>query len=544
MNKIRILPENIISKISAGEVVERPASVVKELIENSIDAGAKSISVYVRNFGIAEIKVIDDGEGIPSEDVVLAFQRHATSKIKEESDLQKISSLGFRGEALYSISNVSKTKISTQYKDENTGTEVYITGGKLVSKKPVVTKGTTVEVKDLFFNTPVRKKFLKSPYTETAHIIETFQNYCLAYPEISFCLFVDEKEVFNISPAKTLYDRIAQVFGLDFAKKLKFKTVSKESYKLELFIGLEELLRKTRTKQIIFVNRRPVKDPSIVNTLYKAFNIKEDHPQFFIYINLPPEDVDFNVHPTKKEVRFRKPKLVHELIFKMAEPSSKLSVIAEHPNQWRINRDLSSINQPSFFHTEPLFSKEETFQFLNLGDSIVIIQMDDGIIFLDFHAAHERVNFEKILDKMNKKILRLTFPNVINLTPNDYIVIKENLKIINELGIEAEDFGENCIVVRAIPEIVKYANTAELIESIAETLKEETVKPDFVDIKRKIAATLACHSSLKANKKINYLEIKALLKELEKTSDPYHCPHGRPIKKFISIEEIKKWFLR
>ncbi|ACI21459.1 MULTISPECIES: DNA mismatch repair endonuclease MutL [Thermodesulfovibrio] len=544
MNRIKILPETIVGKISAGEVVERPASVVKELIENSIDAGANSISVYIKEFGIAEIKVIDDGEGIPSDDVILAFQRHATSKIKDEKDLQRISSLGFRGEALYSIANVSKLKIITQYKDEDTGTEVYLTGGNLVSQKPVVTKGTTVEIRDLFFNTPVRRKFLKSSYTEKAHIIETVQNYCLAYPEISFSLFIDREEVLNIPQVKTLYDRISQVFGLEFTEKLKFKTISKDNYKIELFLGGEELLRKSKGRQLIFVNRRPVKDFSIVNTIYKAFHINENHPQFFIFINLPPEDVDFNVHPAKKEVRFREPQIIHQLIFRMSEYQVKSSMIAEETNQWKVNADLSSISQISAFYTESIFNKEEIFHFFSIGDAIVVIQRVDGIVFLDFHAAHERVNFEKILNKMSEQIVKLTFPHVINLNPQDYVLIKENLHILNELGIEAEDFGENSIVIRALPEIIKYIDIAGMIENIALTLKEGTSTPDFIEIKRKIAATIACHSSLRANEKINHFEIKALLQELERTSDPEHCPHGRPVRKFISLDEIKKWFLR
>ncbi len=544
MSKIKILPESIVGKISAGEVVERPASVVKELIENSIDAGANSISVYIKEFGIAEIKVIDDGEGIPSDDVILAFQRHATSKINDERDLQRISSLGFRGEALYSIAHVSKLKIITQYKDEDTGKEIYLIGGKLVFQKPVVTKGTAVEVRDLFFNTPVRRKFLKSSYTEKSHIIETVQNYCVAYPEISFSLFIDDEEILNITQVKNSYDRISQIFGLELTEKLKFKTTSKDNYKIELFLGIEELVRKSKTRQLIFVNRRPVKDFSIVNAVYKAFNIKENHPQFFIFISLPPEDVDFNVHPTKKEVRFREPQIIHQLIFRMGEHQIKSSMIVQETPPWKTNEGLSSAVQIPSFYTESIFNKEEIFQFFSLGDSIVVIQRADGIVFIDFHAAHERVNFEKILNKMDEQIVRLAFPHVINLNPQEYVLIKENLHILYELGIEAEDFGKNSIVIRALPEIIKYADIAGIIESIAVTLKEGIGISDFIDIKRKVAATIACHSSLRANEKINYFEIKSLLQELEKTSDPEHCPHGRPVKKFISIDEIKKWFLR
>ncbi len=276
MGKIQILPESIVGKIAAGEVVERPASVVKELIENSIDAGASSISVFIKKSGVAEIKIIDDGEGISSEDVLTAFQRHATSKIKDEKDLMRISSLGFRGEALYSIAQVSKIKIITQHVTENTGTETYFVAGTLKWQKPAITKGTTIQVSDLFFNTPVRRKFLKSPYTEKAHIIETFQNYCLAFPEISFSLFIDEEEILNIPQADSIYKRICQVFGMELAENLKIKTISKDGYKIEIFLG-EGLKGKSK----IFVNRRPVKEQSILGSIYKAFQLSSSAVYYF-----------------------------------------------------------------------------------------------------------------------------------------------------------------------------------------------------------------------------------------------------------------------
>ncbi|MCS7214533.1 MAG: DNA mismatch repair endonuclease MutL [Thermodesulfovibrio sp.] len=544
MSKIIILPENIVSKISAGEVIERPASVVKELIENSIDAGSSSISVYVKNFGIAEIKVTDNGEGIPSEDVILAFQRHATSKIRDEMDLNRILTLGFRGEALYSIASVSRLRITTQHRDQDRGIELFLNGGNLVSQRPVVTKGTSIEVRDLFFNTPVRKKFLKSSHTEKSHIVEAVYNYCLAYPEISFSLYIDGEEILNIPQVKTNSDRISQLFGSEFASKLKFKKVSSNNYTIEIFIGLDEFLRKSRTRQFIFVNRRPIKDFSVVNTLYKVFNIKEMHPQFFIFLSVPPEDVDFNVHPSKKEVRFREFHIIHQLINKIGEPQHNTLTIAENQEQWKLKADFSSSVQLSTFHTGQIFKEEEIFQFLNLGDAILAIQRNDGIVFLDFHAAHERLNFEKILNIINKPIVKLSFPHIIELNSHDYILIKENLNIMSDLGFDIEDFGKNSILVRALPDIIQHADIVGIIESIAATLKEEAGKPELDDIKRKIAAKIACHGSLRANKKINYAEVKTLLNELEKTSDPDHCPHGRPVKKFIPIEEIKKWFLR
>lgn len=544
MTRIKILNESIVGKIAAGEVIERPASALKELIENSIDAGAKSIQIYIREYGTAQIKVVDDGEGIISEDVFLAFQRHATSKIEREQDLFNIKTLGFRGEALYSIAQVSKLKVTTQHRLEETGTEIYLIGGKVTEKKTVVTKGTTVEIRDLFFNTPVRKKFLKSSFTERAHIIETVQNYALGYPEVSFYLNIDGQEILNASVANSIQDRILQIFGSEFMEKVNFKTLSQGKYRIELFWGGEELLRKQRTKQLIFINRRPVREPLIVSTLYKAFQVKEDHPQFLFFLTIPPEEVDFNVHPTKREVRFRDKAKVAELISRITL-SEKISTLSESPLEWQSNVSyLSSFSQPSFFEGESAFNKEEVLQFLTLGNAIIALQQAEGILFIDYHAAHERVNFEKILKAMPEYKLKLVFPQVINLNPQEYTIIRENLNVLSELLIDAEDFGKNSIIIRTIPEILKNVDIVGIIESIVVILKEELGKPDFDSIKKKIAETIACHSSLRANNKINSFEIKELLYKLESTSDPEHCPHGRPVKKFLSFNEIKKWFLR
>ncbi len=546
MGKIKLLSESLIGKIAAGEVIERPASVVKELIENSIDAKALSISVYIREYGIAEIKVIDDGEGILSEDVELCFQRHATSKIKEEPDLFRIQTLGFRGEALYSIAQISKIRIITQHRDEDIGTELYLIGGEVVEKKPVVTKGTSIKINDLFYNTPVRKKFLKSPSTEKSHIIETIQNYAIAFPHIAFYLNIDGHEILNIPRADSIQERISHVFGYDFIEHIDFKSISKAGYKIELYWGKEQLQRRSRTRQLIFVNQRPVKDSIVTSSLYKAFQVKDMHPQFAIFIHLPPEKVDFNVHPTKREIRFREPNLISDLIFKMAFTNNiaEPSVVAEKETVWNKNLTTSNFEQSHLFNEKIFLTKEEPVQFLNLGEAIVAIKQKDGLLFLDYHAAHERVNFEKLLRGNSGNIYRLVFPEIINLNPKDYEIIKKNISILKELGIEAEDFGQNSIIVRGIPEFLKNADVLGIIESIASEIKEEVFKPDLADIKRKIAATIACHKSLRANNSVNSFEIKKLLNELSNTQDPEHCPHGRPLKRFVPFSEIKRWFMR
>lgn len=545
MSKIRILPQSIVGKIAAGEVIERPASALKELIENSIDAKSKNIKVYIKEYGIALIKVIDDGEGIPSEDILLAFHRHATSKIEKEDDLSEIKTLGFRGEALYSIAQISKLRIISQYRGENLGKNIYLESGKLIEQKPALTKGTTVEIRELFFNTPVRKKFLKSPHTEKSHIIEIVQNYALSYPEISFYLNIDEEEVLVLPETDSILSRIAQIFSYEFTDRLIIKKISTVKYTFELFWGKEELMRRQRTKQLIFINRRPVRDIMIASNLYKAFQVKENHPQFFLFITMPPEEVDFNVHPSKKEVRFRNPLAIRDAIFKLAEPQDKKYTVAESITEWR-NFEVSTLSssQSSFFDISPLFKEEQPIKFLNLSDAIIAIERPEGILVIDYHGAHERVNFERLLKSMQENTNRFVFPYMVELNSKDYTIVRENLDLLNELGIEAQDFGKNTIIVRAVPDFIKNADIVSIIESITEVLKEEADRPDFSHIKKKIAATIACHKSLKANNIINPYEVKVLLDQLENTSDPDHCPHGRPIRKLLPLSEIRRWFSR
>lgn len=545
MTKIKILPPSLVGKIAAGEVVDRPASALKELIENSIDAGAKNIQVYIKKYGIALIKVVDDGEGIPSEDIVLAFHRHATSKIEKEEDLYTISTLGFRGEALYSIAQVSKLRITTQYKEDPVGRELLLIGGEIKEQKPAHTKGTTVEVMELFHNAPVRRKFLRSPTTERAHIIETVQNYALAYPEISFYLQIDGEEILTLPNTNSALIRVSQIFGQTFAEKLRHRELSEGDYRIEIFLGTEELARRQRTRQLIFINRRPVRDSLISGALYKALQVKDAHPQFFLFITMPPEQVDFNVHPAKREVRFRNPEDLINLIFRLSEPESKVYHLSETLEEWKVSdKTALAYCQQSFLSCNSCYQEVQSLNFLNLGNAIVAIEREGGILFLDYHGAHERVNFERLLKGNNENVNRLVFPHSVELTADYYALLSKNLEILNELGIEAEEFGKNSIVVRAVPDFLSGVDIVDILESIATVLKEDTGKPDLQEIKRKVAATIACHKSLRANDRINAYDLKILLEKLESTTDPEHCPHGRPIRKFVSLEEIKKWFLR
>lgn len=548
MKLIRILPSSVVSKIAAGEVVERPASVVKELVENSIDAGATEVAVYVKGDGIAQIKVVDDGIGIPQEDVLVAFQRHATSKISTAEDLFRIQTLGFRGEALYSISQVSKVRLITQYLDEPEGIEIYLIGGELRFQKPAVTRGTQIEVTDLFFNTPVRKKFLKSAVTEKSHIIDTMQNYCLGYPEVKFQLIIDGREILNTSKASSLNERIAQVFGHEFLKNIDYKTVSEGDYRIELFISKNYLNQKT--KQLIFVNRRPVRDAFLTHCIYDFLGLKNQHPQFILFLNLPPQDVDFNIHPAKKEVKFRNQNLLRQLIGRMfyqpkAFPLNKNEVTPSKNVQsglTQLNSQVSGFFQMKVSEREPA-RMWEILPFIKVAPGIVAIAQQEGLVLFDYHAAHERINFEKLLNRKTSSY-ELLFPYHVKVSPEVYAIIKENLTLFNDLGIGIEDFGENSFVIRRLPSVLTGVDVQGLLEEIATTLRQERGTQSIEDRKRKVAATCACHRSLRANDEITEIKLKQLLNELSHCTDPDHCPHGRPVKKVIPIGEIRKWLGR
>ncbi len=578
MNIIKILPLLLRNKIAAGEVIERPASVVKELVENAIDADSSRIEIAILGAGKKLIRISDNGNGMGREDALLAFERYATSKISEEDDLLRICSMGFRGEALSSIAAISKVRLITAPKvselaETMTGICAEMAGGEIKSVKDCAASGTMIEVKDIFFNTPARRKFLKSDTTENYHIIDAVTREALSHCDIGFILRIEGEDILSLSPAFSVKERIMQVYGKGFADGMIETAVEGDDYSLRIFLGKASDVRSNRNSQYLFINRRPIRDPAVNHAIYKAYNDlipKDKHPVFFIFLNIDPERVDVNVHPTKREVRFEDKTGIYNLIFRTAQEALKgsdlefLSVTSagdKIEGQYSVgnvsgpivqgNRGIMNGGQGASGCTTISASLglayETTISFLYLGETFVAISSEKGLILLDYHAAHERVNYEKLLKIDELVSHRLLFPQQVKVGPKEYRVILENLPLLSDLGIEAEDFGHGTLLVRSLPEILRESDVKELLSDVAACIAEEgpgvykAVEP-LSSVLRNVAARLACHSSIRGKEVPDKISISELLKSLDACKDPDRCPHGRPTRILISASELKKMF--
>lgn len=569
MPSIKILSLSLQNKIAAGEVVERPASVVKELIENSIDALSAKIEIEIKHAGRKLIRVSDNGVGMDAEDALTAFERYATSKILDESDLFNIKTLGFRGEALSSISAVSKMHLSTalaKAADQSMGTCVSSIGGIINEVKPCLAIGTTIEVRDLFFNTPARKKFLKSDNTEDHQIIDVVTKEAISHYSISFALIMDRKTILDLPRASSPKERLIQIFG----KELFDSLIEAESdygwIKIKAFLSGGTRFMASKTDQYIFVNNRPVRDTGITHAVYKSYGdalTGNKHPVFFIFVNIDPQRVDFNVHPAKREVRFVDKGAVFSFInyslsqvlkreLYYSEGLTKISADSEDVTEtYTPHAGFSYSAHQQIAENIPLYFPDYpgNIPYIYLGDTFVAITGKDGLTIIDYHAAHERINYEKLLKKADIPIYTPLFPQNIRLAPAKYRTILKNLDILNELGLSIDDFGHETVILRALPSFLDGADLSSLISDIADSLanKQEAVNLDASErlgSARKIfAATIACHRSIRGQSEVpDSRGIASLLKELSATDNPSYCPHGRPTKITISLSEIKKMF--
>ncbi len=582
MSVITVLPVSLRNKIAAGEVVERPASVVKELIENAIDAESTRISVETVRAGKKLIHVSDNGTGMDREDAVRAFERYATSKIKNEQDLFSLKTMGFRGEALSSIAAVSKMTLMTAVRNVEfgpvAGTCVEIAGGEIVSVKDCAAAGTSIEVKELFFNTPARRKFLKSDATENYHIIDTVTREALSHPHLMFALRMDGSEVFSLPAASSLRERLIQLYGRDFIDGLIECGLSHAldtGMTVSVFTSGLAHMKNNRNTQFIFVNRRPVKDPAVAYAVCKAYEgmaPKEKHPAFFIFLDIDAGQVDFNVHPAKREVRFAQKTGIFDFVCHAVTEGLKKDagfcfsdVVSEktgtHPS---FETKLGCVPVFSPFFSESLISEQtDTFftgpaPLLYLGETFVAVAAGGGLVLLDYHAAHERVNYERFLKRRDLQAHRLLFPLQVKLRRGEYAVILEHLSLLNEVGLEAEDFGHDTILIRSIPEVLRDADLASLVTDVAAALLEIPGKSSSKNIsgspapvgesgpveliRRSIAARLACHSSIRGKEIPDGIRVAELLKSLDATDNPHSCPHGRPTRIVISPDELRKMF--
>lgn len=582
MSKIRIMDEDLSNKIAAGEVVERIANVVKELTENSIDAKSKVIKIELVDAGIKEITITDDGFGMDEDDALNAFKRHATSKIYKLDDLFFINSLGFRGEALPSIASVSKVELTTS--DGESGTYINLLGGKLIKKeKAPLRKGTIIKVKDLFYNTPARFKYLKSEQTELSNTASFVERLALSYPEISFTLINNGNVVISTSGSGNLLKCIHELYGVLVSKNMVEVNASNDDYDLSGYICKPSVLKSNRNFMITIVNGRVVKNADlnkVINDAYYTYKPDIKFPVVVLKIETDPTLIDVNIHPTKQDIKFSKMDALKNLVFKTIKDALYNSLLipkvevkqivneneipiikdynyTEDDSPLMINDDFDvTLNKDNTTQTSFDFKvdeKNEEVKALELYPcglvmgTYIVAQNAEAMYLIDQHAAQERINYEKILKSLNEEKLHVTdmlIPITIELSPSDYLAFKENKYIMEDIGFKIDEFGINTIVIKSHPTWLLTGYEEENIRRIIEyiiTLPKEFDKVRFRD---HISKTCACKMSVKGNTSITMEQASSLLNDLVKCDNPYNCPHGRPTIITFTKYELERLFKR
>ena len=570
MSKIHLMDEILANKIAAGEVVEKCVSVVKELVENSIDAKASIIKVELKDAGTQLIKVTDNGIGMDEEDSLMAFQRHATSKIIDESDLYRISTLGFRGEALPSIASVSNVTLKTCSK--NIGTIVNISGGKVLS----VTKGdarigTIIEIKNLFYNTPARLKHIKSLYSELANITEYMNKIAFSHPNIKFTLTNNDNKILETDGRGDLLKTIKDIYGLEVAKKMYKVKSNLDDYEIEGYISYPSVNRSNKNHMITIVNGRVVKNYDLnrtINDSYHSYKPDNRYPIVVLKINVDPSLIDVNIHPTKMDIKFSKMnELLDEistmikntigtknLIPKVTDPV----VEKKHYEQFVLDfNKKEEVYEQELFVNEDLTIKEEVedekkeleamYPVGIVHGTYIICQNELGMYLIDQHAAKERINYEIYKEKLGnpkKDSLPLLFPITIEYPSNEFIILKENFEFIRSLNIDINEFGINSIIIKSHPTWLPKGHEEEAIKKILDLIINIEKNFTIEKFNEKLATTLACKMSIKANTNITIEEMERLISDLRKCDNPYNCPHGRPTIIFYSTYELEKLFKR
>src|SRR5688500_15113239 len=603
MAKIHRLPADLANQIAAGEVVERPASVIKELVENSIDAGARRLTITVEFGGKKLIRVEDDGEGMDPEDARLAIERHATSKIRNAGDLERIATLGFRGEALPSIASVSHFVLRTRARGESSGTEIRVNGGAVAAVTEAgAPEGTTIEVGDVFYNLPARRKFLKSDAAEAAQVSRVVTQLALCYPEIGFTLTSSGRKVLQCPPVAGLRDRLYQLYG-ERGDLIEVRR-DRGDVKVTGYIAALAEQGPTRGPQHVFVNRRIVKDRTIAHAIidsYSVASIKERSPEVHLFIEMPFDALDVNVHPTKAEVRFRDQSFMHEVIrrtlgdalgrgpapelvlqapFAGAPQPTTLPLPASYgttfPSRWagpdsspvpgadgtpagrpytvdagsdsaleRLSRDASAVQVPA----SAAFGRADGDRIIRplmpLGqfrDTFIIAVDEEGIAIIDQHVAHERVLFERITERLTSGRLesqRLLEPLLVQLPPSGRQALAAHAAALDRLGFETEEFGGDTLRVSAFPALLKREECDAALRALSEDLEGLDRGAKIDDAIKRIAATMACHAAVKANYPLTHEKMLHILDELRRTSYSTICPHGRPVMLRLTRREVE-----
>ena len=569
MNKINVMSENLANKIAAGEVVERIANVVKELVENSIDAGSKNIKVELIASGTKSIKIIDDGCGMNNSDAKLCFSRHATSKIKSENDLYFINTLGFRGEALAAISSVSNVNLDTF--DGNESTFINIKAGKILTEKVGSKRqGTIIEITELFYNTPARLKFMKSLQSELSLVTSFMEKIALSHPDISFTLINDERQIFRTSGSDDLYKAIHEIYGLNTSKNMIKIEAENYDYIINGYISNLNVSKTNKNNMIILVNGRVVTNSTVNRTIKDAYHTvlaENKYPIVVISIETDPTLIDVNIHPTKQDIKFSKLESLTDLLFTTIKeainksdntfkayietPSIEVKKEIEEPKQRivesiRMNFD---INEEEVVYNEKDIKKEDIFvKPVGLALGTYLVAQDEDIMYLiDIHAANERINYEKYMESLRNSKTYTTdmlFPVQLEYSHTEFMNIKENINELAELGFEVEEFGINTFRVKSHPSWLKEGYEEESIRKIFELIGEFKDNFDRVKFNEAAAIRLACKMSVKANTNIGYTEQEELINKLFKCEFPYTCPHGRPTIIKYPIYELEKLFKR
>jgi DNA mismatch repair protein MutL len=583
--RIQVLPGDLANQIAAGEVVERPASVIKELVENAIDAGARRLAITIELGGKKLIRVEDDGEGMVPEDARLCIERHATSKIRRAEDLEGIATLGFRGEALPSIASVSHFVLRSRARGTASGTEVRVNGGAVASVTEIgLPEGTTVEVGDLFYNLPARRKFLKSDGAESAQVSRIVTQLALCYPEIGFTLTSAGRKVLQCPPVVGLRDRLYQLYG-DRADLVEVRRDGGDLKVLGYIAALAEQ-GPTRGPQNVFVNRRIVKDKTIAHAIINAYSvasIKERSPEVHLFLTMPPASVDVNVHPTKAEVRFRDQSHVHEVIRRtlgdalgrgpapqlQLEPQRPSEPVPStlplpagyagtYPSRWNLGSEGHRSEGAAPFEQrppEPFAPSEPSAPsvirpMVPLGqfrDTFIIAVDEEGIAIIDQHVAHERVLFERIVERLTSGRLesqRLLEPMLIEMSAAARQALLGHAEDFERLGFELEEFGGNAVRVTAFPALLTREDCDAAVRAMAQDLEGLERGSRVEEAIKRIAATMACHAAVKANYPLTGEKMRHILEELRATAYSTICPHGRPVMLRLTRREVEKNFQR
>jgi len=615
MSKIQILPENLANKIAAGEVVQRPESVVKELLENSIDAESKNIELIIKKAGKTLIQVCDDGIGMLEEDAILCIQKHATSKISTYQDLEAIRTLGFRGEALSSIAAVSQFEIKTETRDEELGTMIRIEGENIIQKeKGSFPKGTTTTIKNLFYNTPARRNFLKTDATEFKHIIDTFNKIALSHPQISFKMWNDDELICNY-PNGTLGQRVEQIFADNMLDALLPVSEITEFLSIKGYIGKPSMLKKNKGDQYLFLNNRFVVSKQINHAVFTAYeNILEkgEYPFFILFVELDPRRIDINVHPSKLEVRFEDERDIYSFILAVIKKSlggydlvpsmsfshslpetEKLAVnnfvrterndFSDRPvyekNSYSksnfsdkdidqlfgsLNKEITGLKNtasseapfdtrsqvsqaPAALQNTLSAGKEESTSFIiQLHNKYILSQIKSGLMIIDQHVAHERILYEKALKLMDANMpfsQQLLFAKTINLDAGTLMLLKEIYHLLLHIGFEIKFQNKNTIIIEGVPQDIKQGSEEKILMEILEEYSINQ-REKQLDDRDNIAKSYSCKTAIKTGDRLSEIEMRSLIDQLFATSNPYVCPHGRPIVIKISLDEFDRRFGR